>query len=452
MAQTPARAAARRGVHPRGRAMLDVLKGAWALFFGLFLLMLANGLQGTLLGVRGAIEGFSTIEMSFVMAAYFVGFLGGSRLAPGMIRRVGHVRVFAALASLISAGLLIYAAAPDPWVWTAMRVLIGFCYSAVYVTAESWLNNATTNANRGRTLSFYIIVQMGGIVAAQGLMTLGDPAGFILFVIPSVLVSISFAPILLTVSPAPVYETTKPMTLGGLFRVSPLGFVGAFLLGGVFAAQFGMSAVWGTEAGLTVAQISLFVSAIFGGGLVMQYPIGWLSDQMDRRVLIAGLAALGGAAVMVPVLSAPPWPVLLAVAFTLGSVSNPLYSLVLAYTNDYLQPEDMAAASGGLIFLNGLGASVGPLAMGWLMGRAGPDAFFAFVAVLLFRFLAYAVFRMTQRPSPAAEATGAFAPIFATASPVAFEMTQEMVIEASAAPEAVAAEGNEMTTRDTSAT
>jgi MFS family permease len=410
--------------------MIDVLKGAWALFFGLFLLMLANGLQGTLLGVRGAIEGFSTLQMSFVMSAYFVGFLGGSQLAPAMIRRVGHVRVFAALASLISAALLLYAVAPDPWVWTLMRVVIGFCYSAVYVTTESWLNNAATNENRGKTLSFYMIVQMAGIVVAQSLMTVGDPAGFLLFVIPSVLVSVSFAPILLSVTPAPFFERTKPMTLGALYRVSPLGAVGAFLLGGMFAAQFGMSAVYGTEAGLTVPQISLFVSAIFAGSLVMQYPIGWLSDQMDRRVLIAALAAIGGVATLIPVLLPVPFPVLLGVAFALGGASNPLYSLVLAYTNDYLEVEDMAAASGGLIFLNGLGASAGPLAIGWLMGRAGPNGFFGFVAILLFIFAAYALYRMTQRPTPDVEETGAYAPVFATASPVAFELTQEATIEA----------------------
>jgi MFS family permease len=410
--------------------MTDVLKGAWALFFGLFLLMLANGLQGTLLGVRGAIEGFSTLEMSFVMSAYFIGFLGGSQLAPAMIRRVGHVRVFAALASLISAGLLLYAVAPDPVVWTAMRVLIGFCYSAVYVTAESWLNNASTNENRGQTLSFYMIVQMGGIVAAQGLMNVGDPAGFILFVIPSVLVSISFAPILLSISPAPFFERAKPMTLRRLFQVSPLGFVGSFLLGGLFAAQFGMSAVWGTEAGLNVARISLFVSTMFAGGLVMQYPVGWISDRMDRRVLIAGLAGLGGVVTLIPALVPAPWPMLLVAGFTIGAVTNPLYSLVLAYTNDYLDADDMAAASGGLIFLNGLGASAGPIGIGWLMGWAGPDAYFGFVAVLLFIFSAYALYRMTQRATPDIEETGAYAPVFATASPVAFELTQEATIEA----------------------
>ena len=167
--------------------MFQVLSGAWALLLGMMLLQVGNGMQGTLLGVRGALEGFSTYEMSVVMSSYFVGFLFGSRLAPEMIRRVGHVRVFAALGSMISAVLILYPTIAEPWAWSVGRVLIGFCFSGVYVTAESWLNNSATNATRGKALSLYMIVQMIGIVSAQGLMVLADPSGYVLFVIPSVL-------------------------------------------------------------------------------------------------------------------------------------------------------------------------------------------------------------------------------------------------------------------------
>src|SRR6056297_1412748 len=198
--------------------MFKVLGSVWALLLGMTLIMIGNGMQATLMGVRGALEGFGTLQLSVITSAYFLGFLIGSRLTPKMIRRVGHVRVFAALGSLISAVLILYAAAPDPWVWTAMRVLIGFCFSGVYVTAESWLNNSASNENRGKALSIYMIVQMAGVVAAQGLMNLADPAGWLLFVIPSVLVSLAFAPILLSVSPAPIFESTKPMTLRQLFE------------------------------------------------------------------------------------------------------------------------------------------------------------------------------------------------------------------------------------------
>ncbi|MEC7258389.1 MAG: MFS transporter, partial [Pseudomonadota bacterium] len=171
--------------------MLQVLSSAWALLLGLGLLMIGNGLQGTLLGVRGNIEGFSTLEMSFVMSAYFLGFLGGSRMAPEMIRRVGHVRVFAALASFISAVMILYPLLTEPVVWILGRVVIGFCFSGVYVTAESWLNNAADNENRGKALSLYMIVMMLGVVVSQALGMVADPSGFETFVIASMLVSIS---------------------------------------------------------------------------------------------------------------------------------------------------------------------------------------------------------------------------------------------------------------------
>ena len=177
--------------------MIGVLRNSWPLLLGMLFLMLGNGLQGTLLGVRGNAEGFSTTSMSIVMSAYFVGFLGGSRMAPHLIRRVGHVRVFAALGSFISAILILYAALPDVIAWALMRVMIGFCFSGVYVVAESWLNDTATNENRGKTMSIYLIVQMIGIVTAQGLLNVADPLGYNLFVISSVLVSVSFAPILL---------------------------------------------------------------------------------------------------------------------------------------------------------------------------------------------------------------------------------------------------------------
>jgi MFS family permease len=203
--------------------MLKVVSTSWPLLLGVMLLMVGNGIQGTLLGIRGAIEGFSTFEISLVMSAYFAGFLLGSRLAPSMIRKVGHVRVFAALGSLISAVLVVYPVAADWMVWTALRVLIGFCFSGIYITAESWLNNAATNETRGQALSAYMIVQMVGIIASQAILNVGDPSGFVLFVIPSVLVSLAFMPLLLAPTPAPTFESTKGLSFRALFRISPLG-------------------------------------------------------------------------------------------------------------------------------------------------------------------------------------------------------------------------------------
>ena len=411
--------------------MIQVLSSAWALLLGMGLLMVGNGMQGTLLGIRGAIEDFSTFEMSIVMSAYFVGFLGGSRLAPGMIRRVGHVRVFAALASLISAVMILYPTFPNIIVWSFGRVLIGFCFSAVYVVAESWLNNAADNSNRGQALSLYMIVQTLGIVIAQALLLTADPSGFVLFVIPSVLVSVAITPILLSITPTPAFDTTKPMSLKELVNFSPLGSVGMAIVGGIFAAQFGMSSVYGAEAGLSVAQISIFVSSFFVGAIILQYPIGWLSDRIDRRQLVIAVCFVGVMASMLGFFLGADFNLLLVSAFILGGMLNPLYSLLIAHTNDFLEHEDMAAASSGLIFINGLGAVTGPVVVGWMMGTdMGPPAFYLYTAVLFGVLMAYAIYRATQRAALPADETGSYVPIYPTATATAVEYAQEIAIEA----------------------
>lgn len=409
--------------------MFAVLRSSWALLLGITLLMLGNGMQGTLLGIRGGIEGISTLHMSVVMASYFLGFLFGSRMTPNMIRRVGHVRVFAALGSLISAVLLMYAVAPNWIAWSAERVLIGFSFSGMYITSESWLNNASTNATRGKALSLYIIVQMIGIIGAQVLLNFGDPAGYTLFIIPSILVSVAFTPVLLSVAPAPAFDETKKLSFKRLYATSPLGCVAMFLLGGVFSAQFGMASVWGTQAGLSVRQISIFVAMIYVGGLVFQYPIGWLSDRIDRRKLIFALSAAGAVVMAVGMLH-PGFYVLLGVAALSGAITNPLYSLLVAYVNDYLEGPDMAAASAGLIFINGLGAIGGPMMTGWMMQRIGPSGFFLFTVVLFVLMAAYAGWRMTRRIAPKA---GPFTALSPSASALSVGAAVEAAHEGEAA-------------------
>ena len=409
--------------------MLLVIKGSWALLLGMLFLQLGNGLQGTLLSVRGELEDFSTFEMSVVMSAYFVGFLGASRLVPEFIRRVGHIRVFAALASLISAILILYPLLVNPWIWTGGRIIIGFCFCGVYITAESWLNNAATNENRGQLLSSYMVVQMAGIVAAQLLLLVGDPGGFELFVLISVLVSISFAPILLSITPTPAFEATKPMSIKHLFKTSPLGCVGMFFLGGIFSAQFGMAPVFGTTAGFSLSEISIFVAAFYIGAMVFQFPIGWLSDRMDRRILIVVTSAIGFIAALTSFLVLDVFLILVGSALLIGGMSNPLYSLLIAYTNDFLELDDMASASGGLLFLNGLGAISGPLLTGYLMTQTGPGGYFIILATLLGSLTVYGFYRMTQRGISDVD-TSSYATVLPTASVVAVEIAQELAIEA----------------------
>jgi len=409
--------------------MLSVLQNSWALLLGMFLLMLGNGMQGTVLGLRGGLEAFDATTMGFVMSGYFAGFLGGAQAAPGLVRRVGHVRVFAALGSLISAAFVIFAAVVDPIAWTLMRLVVGFCYSGVYVVAESWLNESATNENRGRTLSAYLIVQMLGIIGAQSLINVADPGGYDLFVIMSVAVSISFAPMLLSAAPAPAFATTRRMSLRQLFRTSPLGCVGTLLLGAVFACQFGMGPVFGTQMGLSAAQMSIFIGAIYVGGLVLQYPIGWASDRMDRRVLIAAVTGLGATGCVIGLAFGGSFIALVITAFIMGGTSNPLYSLLIAYVNDFLANEDMASASGGLIVLNGIGAVGTPILVGYLMHAVGAWVFLLIIACLMASITGFAFYRMAVRPAPKVEESSPFAPIsMVSGTQVTAEIAQEIAV------------------------
>lgn len=404
--------------------MSSVIRSTWPLLLGIMLLMVGNGMQGTLLGLRGSVEGFSTGQMSVVMAAYFGGFLLGGRIVPGLIRNVGHVRVFAALGAMISAVLILYAAWPNWIFWTALRLMIGFCFSGCYITAESWLNAGTSNEARGRALSAYMIVQMLGIIGAQALMNVASPEGYLLFIIPSVLVSLAFTPILLSATPAPVFGELKPMSIRSLFRVSPLGCVGIFLMGGVFSALFGMSSVWGAEVGLSVRELSAFIAAIYIGGLVLQYPLGWLSDQIDRRWLVLVMSVVGLVNVVATVALQPgSWGLLLSAAI-MGGVANPVYAILLAYTNDQLDSRDMAAGSAGLLFINGIGSIAGPLITGWLMGVVGTDGYWIYMGVLLAMLALYGGWRIMRRSGSPASAGG-----FAVISPTAQRMAVNAALE-----------------------
>jgi MFS family permease len=407
--------------------MFTVLGNTWALMLGMMLLMVGNGLQGTLIGIRGEIEGFSTIELSIVMSAYFVGFLGASQLVPELIRRVGHVRVFAALASFISAVLIAYPLLTNPIFWSIGRVVIGFCYCGVYITAESWLNNSVDNEKRGQALSLYMIVQMVGIVLAQGVLALGNPNGYSLFIIISILVSISFAPILLSISPAPAFERTKLMTLSRLFTTSPLACVGMFLLGGVFSAQFGMSAVFGAQIGLSLSQISLFVASFYIGAMIFQYPIGWVSDKMDRRLLILLISAASATGSASAYFAGGYFFALVFAAFLVGGLTNPLYSLLIAHANDFIEYEDMASAAAGLLFVNGVGAVSGPIIIGYAMNAYGPEIFFVIIALLMVTLAIYAGYRMTQRAT--VSDTSSYAAVLPNSTGVAVEIAQEFAFD-----------------------
>ncbi|MEX1306427.1 MAG: MFS transporter [Rhodovibrionaceae bacterium] len=400
--------------------MLAAIKTTWALFLGLALIMLAVGLQNVLLGVRADIELFSTVVTGFIMSGYFFGFVLGSYVTPKLVRNVGHVRVFAALASLASVAVLCHVLLIDAPSWIVMRVITGFAYAGLYVVAESWLNDRSTNETRGQMLSIYMVVVLGGMGGGQVLINLYDPGSFELFLLASVLVSVALVPILLTASPAPAFEAPSSISLLELYRTSPLGVVGAFGTGMAQAALIGMGAVYAASIGLSVAQISLFMGLVYAGGMLLQWPIGRLSDSLDRRQVLTVTTLVAGAAAGVAFvlgLDFGFWPLLACIAL-LGGTSMPLYSLVVAHTNDHLRPEQMVAASGTLYLAVGLGASAGPILASLAMDEAGPKAYFLFLAVVHGAIGGFALYRMTRRAAVALDEQGDAIPMSQVASPV----------------------------------
>ncbi|WP_417520009.1 MFS transporter [Minwuia sp.] len=373
--------------------MAGALASFSALFFGIALMMAGNGLQGSLLGLRASIEGFETGVLGIVMSGYFVGFLAGSLYAPRVVSKVGHIRVFAALASLASISILVHSVFIDPWVWGGMRIVTGFCYAGLYIVCESWLNDMSDNANRGKLLSIYMVVQMGALSGGQYLLGVSDPSGANLFMLIAVLVSLAVLPLCLSASRTPDFSAPEAMSFRELFRLSPLGSAGMVLAGITNGALFGFGAVYAQRAGFTVTEISTFMAAMFLGGMLLQWPIGRMSDKMDRRLVIlfvtiaAAIVATGAALIPEPApLTMQPggeerviWPILAAAAL-FGGLSIPHYSLFTAHVNDRVPIRKMVAASSALIFLNGAGAIVGPNLAALIMGFAGPSGFFITLA------------------------------------------------------------------------
>ena len=399
--------------------MFAAISSAWALLLGIALIMLGNGLQSTLLGVRATLEGFGTAITGLVMTAYFVGFVSGSVIVPRLLANVGHVRVFAALASLASGAALVHTVFVTPLSWGLIRVATGFCFAGLYVVAESWINEAATNKTRGQLLSVYMIMVLGGTGSGQLLMNLSDPRSFELFVLVSVLISFALIPITLSVGRAPPFEAPEPIGIRALFRASPLGVTGAFLIGIAHSALYAMGPVFATEIGLDVERIALFIAVALFGGLVLQWPIGWLSDRFDRRRVIVAIAwTAATASIVAGVGGIDSYTVLIAATALLGGMSMPLYSLCGAHINDHLTPRQIVAASATLVLVGGIGLTMGPLLATVLMQAAGPQGIFWLLTLMHACIGAYGLFRMMRREPVPLDEQRTYDPVSFRTSPI----------------------------------
>jgi MFS family permease len=353
----------------------------WALFTGVGLLMVGNGLQGSLVGIRSQNEGFAPLWTGVVMAGYFAGILAGSRTVTTALRAVGHIRVFAALASMASAAVLAYPLAVFPLAWALMRFTMGACMAGLYVVVESWLNDLATNRTRGRLLAVYMVVTMGGMAAGQFLLGSADPAGFELFLVSSVLVSLSLVPITLSATSTPPMVSLDTMSIRDVARLVPTGLVVSLLVGATAGVLLGMGAVYATSVGLTPSQTALFVASPMAGGVLGQLPVGWVSDHVSRRSVMVGVALVAVGAALGLLVVEPGSALGYVLLFVVGGMSFPLYSLGIAFTNDQLASDQILGASAALVMVNGVGAVLGPLVTAGLTVAFGPSQYFVCLAL-----------------------------------------------------------------------
>ena len=381
-------------------SLVSAISGTWALLLGIAFIMVGNGLQGTLLGLRASLEGFPAATTGLVMTGYYAGFLAGSTIVPKLLRNVGHIRVFAAMASLASGAVLLHGLWVHPAGWTLFRLLTGFCFAGLYVVTESWLNDAATNRTRGQLLSVYMVLTFSGMGAGQYLLLIADPQSFELFIVVSLLVSVALVPIVLSVSPAPRFEAPAHIGWRELYAMSPLGVAGAVMVGMAHAALFAMTPVYAGLVGLSVGQVSVLMSAALVGGMALQWPIGWLSDRFDRRRIITAVTfAAAAAALAAWSFSTLSWSAFLVFVFLFGGACLPLYSLCLAHVSDFLRADQIVAASATLVLVSGLGLCAGPLLASAGMTMLGPNGLFVFLAAVHAGIGGFALYRMTCRPA-----------------------------------------------------
>jgi len=406
--------------------MLRSVAASWTLFFGLLLIMAGNGLQVVLLGVRSSDAGFTNITTGMIMAGYYLGLFFGSLLVPSLLNNVGHVRVFGAMSAIASAAVLIHAIIIDSTVWTLMRILTGFSFAGMYIVCESWLNDKATNETRGQMLSLYMIVSMGGLALGQMMISFDNATGIGLFLLASVLVSIAVVPILVTVGDAPEFAAPERISMRRLFGISPLAVTGLAINGMAISMLFGMGAVYAKSTGMTTSEVGYFLTAPVLGSLVLQYPVGRLSDRFDRRMVILGVAI--AAALMLGLA----WQfgslnliILLVCMFLFGGLLFPMYSLCIAHANDFLTPSQMVAVASGLVMVSGAGAVTGSPLAALALEYFGSASFFPVLAATQILTAAVVVIRMTRRKSVPAAAQGPFVAIPGGSTAVAASLNPE---------------------------
>ena len=375
--------------------MFGTILNSWALFSGFGLIMIAHTLQGTLLNINSVFFNFSDFEIGYVFTGYFIGFLFSSIQCPKLIKNVGHIRVFAAFASLGSIAILLHWIFVDPVLWLIFRMITGFSYAAIYIVCESWLNDRADNQTRGQLIGFYMIVLYISTSIGVMLINIGTTTEAHLYILSSLLISLALVPILLTKKPAPEFTTPKFLSLKDLYNKSPMAFVGSFSIGMVYSALFGLIAVFGAKIGFSIFQISILVFVNMFIGAIFQYPIGKISDRYDRRTILFVLNLIAiGSLILAFIFGSFSFFVLLVFIGIHSAVSLPYYAVVISHMNDFLEKDEIVSASSTLTLVNALGMVAGPMLASGFMAYFGPYGLFIYMIVVYSIVAPYNYFRI----------------------------------------------------------
>lgn len=401
--------------------MLATLLSVAALLSGVGILLLGHGLLGTLLSLRTALEGYSPQVTGLIMSSYFAGLVVGSLYCAKVVHRVGHIRAFAAFASILSVTSLTHAFIVTAPVWAILRGLSGFCMAGLLMVSESWLNARATNQTRGQVLAFYMITAYLALGLGQFLLNLSDPMRIDLFAVVSILFSLALVPVALTKAAAPQIKRPSGLGLAKLYKLSPLGVVGCIASGLLSGALFGMGPIFASGIGLSLSGVATFMGVVVLGGLIMSWPVGRLSDRFDRRTVMLGASlAVVLIALAIPATMGRSQTGLLVLACLYGGLAFPIYSLSVAHANDYIEAEDLVQASSGLLLSYGVGAALGPITAAAVMGSLGPSGLFVYSAAVTAALALFVLYRMVRRESLPLEEQGPHVVLPRTTSEAAY--------------------------------
>lgn len=370
-----------------------------SLLLAVALMLAGNGLQFTFLPLRGQAEGFSTLALGIMGSAYYVGFVTGCLFGPYVILRAGHIRAFSAMVAIAAAVTLAYAFSPNPLAWSVFRAITGFALAGFYLVIESWLNDRASNQNRGYVMSAYVAINFAAIVGGQALLTLYPVQEDGSLMIAAILSSLAIVPVALTRSAQPAPITIVRFRPGPLYEAAPVALVGTFLIGIANGAFWGLAPLAASESGLGQRQVAIFMGVAVLAGALAQWPVGRLSDRVDRRLVLLGLligAAVSGIALWI---FAATGTLLLVFGFLFGALALPGYSIAAAHAFDKVPPADMVVTSATLLLVSGLGSAIGPLGATAFMSADAPRRLFLFTALVETLLAAYIYYRTRVQTS-----------------------------------------------------